>query len=129
MVINKCGERLYKGVVDTVTAHLIGVAARVEEAAGGEALLRDLTARWDDHNKSMQMIRDILMVPPPPAPLRHLCANARVRVYLPPGIDGSIRADSVPMISLDCSAMKLFSLPAVEGVALRSRYQYGSQLT
>ena len=76
MVINKCGERLYKGVVDTVTAHLTGVAARVEEAAGGEALLRDLTARWEDHNKSMQMIRDILMVPPPPAPLHRLYAIA-----------------------------------------------------
>lgn len=62
MVINKYGERLYKGLVDTVSKHLVGVAARVEAAASGDAFLRDLTARWEDHNKSMQMIRDILMV-------------------------------------------------------------------
>mmetsp|Transcript_20563 Transcript_20563/g.61882 ORF Transcript_20563/g.61882 Transcript_20563/m.61882 type:complete len:739 (+) Transcript_20563:362-2578(+) len=61
MVINKYGERLYKGLVDTVSKHLVGVAARVEAAASGDAFLRDLTARWEDHNKSMQMIRDILM--------------------------------------------------------------------
>lgn len=64
MVINKYGERLYKGLVDTVSKHLVGVAARVEAAASGDAFLRDLTARWEDHNKSMQMIRDILMVSP-----------------------------------------------------------------
>jgi hypothetical protein len=36
------------------------VAARIE-AAQGEGFLRALKAEWEAHNKSVQMIRDILM--------------------------------------------------------------------
>lgn len=36
------------------------VAARVE-AAQGEGFLRAIKAEWEAHNKSVQMIRDILM--------------------------------------------------------------------
>ena len=61
MVINKFGDRLYKGLVDTMRAHLAQISARVE-ATQGESFLRELKLRWDHHNKSMQMIRDILMV-------------------------------------------------------------------
>ena len=61
MVINKFGDRLYNGLVQTQTEHLRQVAAKVE-AAQGETFLRELKLRWDHHNKSMQMIRDILMV-------------------------------------------------------------------
>ena len=32
MVINKFGDRLYNGLVETETAHLRGIAARVEAA-------------------------------------------------------------------------------------------------
>ena len=32
------------------------------EAAQGEGFLRELRLRWEHHNKSMQMVRDILMV-------------------------------------------------------------------
>ena len=126
MVVNKYGERLYRGLVDTETAHLhkvpafpgcyvacqlllhcwgmhrgvsvcaqavsqfpsftchlpasldthpshttirawpplpppaLQVAARIE-AAQGEGFLRALKAEWEAHNKSVQMIRDILM--------------------------------------------------------------------
>ena len=61
MVINKFGDRLYNGLVQTQTEHLRLVAAKIE-AAQGESFLRELKLRWDHHNKSMQMIRDILMV-------------------------------------------------------------------
>lgn len=84
MVINKFGDRLYNGLVDTITRHLAGISQRIEEAQG-DGFLREIKARWDNHNKSMQMIRDILMVrvgsaaaslspfwhvshPPPPSP-------------------------------------------------------------
>lgn len=60
MVINKFGERLYKGLVDTTRAHLLQVATQIE-ATQGDSFLRELKLRWDHHNKSMQMIRDILM--------------------------------------------------------------------
>lgn len=36
------------------------VAGRVE-AAQGDGFLRALKAEWENHNKSLQMIRDILM--------------------------------------------------------------------
>ena len=64
MVINKFGDRLYNGLVETITGHLRGVASSVE-AAQGEGFLRELKTRWEHHNKSMQMIRDILMACPP----------------------------------------------------------------
>ena len=61
MVINKFGDRLYNGLVDTVTLHLGGIAQRIE-AAQGDGFLRELKTQWDHHNKAMHMIRDILMV-------------------------------------------------------------------
>ena len=61
MVINKFGDRLYTGLVNTMREHLTGIAAKVE-ATQGDSFLRELKLRWDHHNKSMQMIRDILMV-------------------------------------------------------------------
>ena len=61
MVINKFGDRLYTGLCDTMRTHLTGIAAKVE-AMQGDSFLRELKLRWDHHNKSMQMIRDILMV-------------------------------------------------------------------
>lgn len=78
MVINKFGERLYKGLVDTTRAHLLQVATQIE-ATQGDSFLRELKLRWDHHNKSMQMIRDILMVScdpvahsiPPSLPFHH----------------------------------------------------------
>ena len=87
MVINKFGDKLYNGLVQTQTEHLKLVAAKIE-AAQGETFLRELKLRWDHHNKSMQMIRDILMVllhpswphaSPPPLWL-HACFDLLARV-------------------------------------------------
>lgn len=61
MVINKFGDQLYNGLEDTIVKHLQLIEKKVE-AAQGESFLRELKLRWDHHNKSMQMIRDILMV-------------------------------------------------------------------
>lgn len=61
MVVNKFGDRLYRGVVETETEHLTRIAARVD-GCQGETFLRELRAQWELHNKSVQMIRDILMV-------------------------------------------------------------------
>jgi hypothetical protein len=114
MVINKFGDRLYKGLVDTITRHLRvslsimawpcpmrtttllltggwglldscqsyhrafcpnwlqDIAALVEDAQG-DKFLRELKLRWDNHNKSMHMIRDILMVTSTPAILPKIC--------------------------------------------------------
>ncbi|GJP50323.1 hypothetical protein CLOM_g9454 [Closterium sp. NIES-68] len=60
MVLHKYGDRLYAGLVTTMTNHLKGVAAAIE-AAHGPLFLNELDARWHDYGKSLQMIRDILM--------------------------------------------------------------------
>ncbi|WIA11985.1 hypothetical protein OEZ85_012066 [Tetradesmus obliquus] len=60
MVLHKFGDKLYNGVATALRSHLAGVAARIE-AAQGLPFLKELKSCWDDHNKSTQMIRDILM--------------------------------------------------------------------
>eukprot|EP00850_Spirogloea_muscicola_P000165 SM000001S04567 [mRNA] locus=s1:981996:985237:- [translate_table: standard] len=59
MVLHKYGEKLYSGLVATMTAHLQRTAREVEAAEG--RFLEELDARWVDHGKSLQMVRDILM--------------------------------------------------------------------
>jgi cullin 3 len=61
MVLHKFGDKLYKGVSEALCEHLELIAARIEEAQG-LPFLKELKACWDAHNKSTQMIRDILMV-------------------------------------------------------------------
>ena len=61
MVLHKHGEKLYSGLIATLKEHLKGVASKIE-ATQGVPFLKELKRRWDDHNKSTQMIRDILMV-------------------------------------------------------------------
>ncbi|KAL2341741.1 hypothetical protein Fmac_009681 [Flemingia macrophylla] len=60
MVLHKFGEKLYSGLVSTMTGHLKDIAQSVEAAQGG-SFLEDLNRKWNDHNKALQMIRDILM--------------------------------------------------------------------
>lgn len=60
MVLHKYGEKLYSGLVTTLTRHLIEIARSIEAAQGG-LFLEELNRKWDDHNKALQMIRDILM--------------------------------------------------------------------
>ena len=56
MVLHKFGDRLYKGLETTLKAHLRGVAAQIEQAHG-MAFLPERRTHWQDHLKSMQMIR------------------------------------------------------------------------
>ncbi|KAF7809140.1 cullin-3A-like isoform X1 [Senna tora] len=60
MVLHKFGEKLYTGLVTTMTTHLKDIANSVEAAQGGP-FLEELNRKWNDHNKALQMIRDILM--------------------------------------------------------------------
>ncbi|KAJ9510776.1 hypothetical protein QJQ45_027594 [Haematococcus lacustris] len=60
MVLHKHGEKLYSGLIQTLTRHLQGIALALE-ASQGAPFAQELKKRWDDHNKSTQMIRDILM--------------------------------------------------------------------
>ncbi|CAH9139316.1 unnamed protein product [Cuscuta epithymum] len=60
MVLHKFGETLYSGLVLTLTVHLKEISKSIEAAQGG-LFLEELNRKWDDHNKALQMIRDILM--------------------------------------------------------------------
>ena len=60
MVLHKFGEKLYSGLVSTVTSHLKEIAKSIE-AAQGSLFLEELSRKWAEHNKALQMIRDILM--------------------------------------------------------------------
>ncbi|KAL2904506.1 Cullin-3A [Bienertia sinuspersici] len=60
MVLHKYGEKLYSGLVATMTAHLKEISKSIESAQGG-SFLEELNRKWAEHNKALQMIRDILM--------------------------------------------------------------------
>lgn len=60
MVLHKYGEKLYSGLVSTLTSHLKEIAKSIE-AAQGPSFLEELNRKWTDHIKALQMIRDILM--------------------------------------------------------------------
>ncbi|KAL2532104.1 Cullin-3A [Abeliophyllum distichum] len=60
MVLHKFGEKLYSGLVSTMTSHLEEIAKSIE-AAQGSMFLEELNQKWTEHNKALQMIRDILM--------------------------------------------------------------------
>ncbi|RWR78397.1 cullin-3A-like protein isoform X1 [Cinnamomum micranthum f. kanehirae] len=60
MVLHKYGDKLYSGLVTTMTWHLKEISRSIEAAHGG-LFLEVLNRKWEDHNKALQMIRDILM--------------------------------------------------------------------
>ncbi|KAK3025379.1 hypothetical protein RJ639_044919 [Escallonia herrerae] len=60
MVLHKFGEKLYTGLVSSMTYHLKEMSKSIETAQGG-LFLEELNRKWIDHNKALQMIRDILM--------------------------------------------------------------------
>ncbi|VAI60789.1 hypothetical protein VPH35_112236 [Triticum aestivum] len=60
MVLHKYGEKLYNGLESTMTWRLKEISKSIEAAQGG-LFLEELNAKWMDHNKALQMIRDILM--------------------------------------------------------------------
>eukprot|EP00252_Welwitschia_mirabilis_P001892 TRINITY_DN1185_c0_g1_i1.p1 TRINITY_DN1185_c0_g1~~TRINITY_DN1185_c0_g1_i1.p1 ORF type:complete len:733 (-),score=125.87 TRINITY_DN1185_c0_g1_i1:316-2514(-) len=60
MVLHKYGEKLYSGLVATMTSHLKEIAKSIE-ASQGSLFLEEVNRKWVEHNKALQMIRDILM--------------------------------------------------------------------
>nr|XP_054770803.1 cullin-3-like [Lytechinus pictus] len=61
MVLHKHGERLYTGLRDVVTEHLVEkVRVEVLKALNNN-FLQTLNGAWNDHQTAMIMIRDILM--------------------------------------------------------------------
>jgi len=61
MVLHKHGEKLYSGLQDVVTEHLVKKVRVDVQAALNNNFLQTLNAAWSDHQTSMVMIRDILM--------------------------------------------------------------------
>ncbi|CAN6881573.1 hypothetical protein Bca4012_071593 [Brassica carinata] len=60
MVLHKFGDKLYTGFIATMTAHLKDKSKLIEAAQGG-SFLEELNKKWNEHNKALEMIRDILM--------------------------------------------------------------------
>ena len=61
MVLHKHGEKLYTGLREVVTEHLVNkVRADVLDSLHNN-FLHTLNMAWQDHHTSMVMIRDILM--------------------------------------------------------------------
>ncbi|KAL3622406.1 Cullin-3A [Castilleja foliolosa] len=60
MVVHKCEEKLYSGLVSATTLHLQTMSKSIE-AAQGPLFLDELNTKWNEHNKALQIIRDILM--------------------------------------------------------------------
>ncbi|KAM7511348.1 hypothetical protein LguiB_010223 [Lonicera macranthoides] len=48
-------NKLYSGLVSTMTSHLKDIAKSIE-AAQGPLFLEELNRKWTDHNKALQMI-------------------------------------------------------------------------
>ena len=60
MILHKFGDKLYSGLISTMTFHLKEICKSIE-AAQGTLFLEELNRKWGEHNKALQMIRDILM--------------------------------------------------------------------
>jgi hypothetical protein len=60
MVLHKYGEKLYDALQSTMTWRLKEISKSIEAAQCG-LFLEDLNAKWMDHNKTLKIIRDILM--------------------------------------------------------------------
>lgn len=60
MVLHKYGDKLYQGLQEAVYEHLKGVAIEVANAPDHN-FLYILNEAWCEHDRSMLMIRDILM--------------------------------------------------------------------
>jgi cullin 3 len=61
MVLNKYGEKLYTGLKEVVTEHLVNKVRRDVLASLNNNFLSALNQAWNDHQTAMVMIRDILM--------------------------------------------------------------------
>ncbi|XP_071084528.1 cullin-3-A-like [Haliotis cracherodii] len=61
MVLHKHGEKLYTGLREVVTDHLVNKVREDVLEALNNNFLQTLNIAWNDHQTSMVMIRDILM--------------------------------------------------------------------
>lgn len=61
MVLNKFGEKLYTGLKEVVTEHLVNKVRKDVLASLHNNFLFTLNNAWNDHQTAMVMIRDILM--------------------------------------------------------------------
>ncbi|KAF6040014.1 CUL3 [Bugula neritina] len=61
MVLHKHGERLYNGLKEVVTSHLVGKVQSDVLGSLNNNFLQTLNSVWNDHITAMVMIRDILM--------------------------------------------------------------------
>ncbi|XP_013419349.1 cullin-3-B-like [Lingula anatina] len=61
MVLHKHGEKLYTGLREVVSEHLVNKVRGDVEQALNNNFLQTLNSAWNDHQTSMVMIRDILM--------------------------------------------------------------------
>ena len=61
MVLHKHGEKLYAGLRDVVTEHLVTKVRQDVLDSLNNNFLQTLNKAWNDHQTSMVMIRDILM--------------------------------------------------------------------
>jgi len=60
MIFHNFGEKLYSGLVATMTSHLKEMATSVA-ATQRRSFLKELNRKWNDHNTALRKIRDILM--------------------------------------------------------------------
>jgi cullin 3 len=60
MVLDNYGDKLYFGLVATITYHLKEIATSIE-ATQGDSFLEELNSKWNHHHKSLEHIRAILM--------------------------------------------------------------------
>lgn len=61
MVLHKYGERLYTGLKEVITHHLVNKVRKDVLDSLHNNFLQTLNQAWNDHQTSMVMIRDILM--------------------------------------------------------------------
>ena len=60
LVLHKHGLKLYDKLTENLKGHLKEMCRSIGDAQGS-LFLEELQRRWADHNKALQMIRDILM--------------------------------------------------------------------
>ncbi|EES14624.1 hypothetical protein BDA96_07G059000 [Sorghum bicolor] len=60
MVLNKFAPQLYEKLTENMKEHLEDMRTCIDAAQGG-LFLEELQRKWNDHNKALTMIRDILM--------------------------------------------------------------------
>ncbi|KAK4477614.1 hypothetical protein RD792_016852 [Penstemon davidsonii] len=60
MVLHNFGDKLYSGVVSSITSHLKEIADSME-IVEGPIFLEKLIYKWTEHNKAVQLIQDIMM--------------------------------------------------------------------